>query len=499
MADEPAARERIRVPGRTRTVAAPTNDSFENVSAHLGIGQQVDSMAAQATYGLNPITRMRTRLEWMYRGSWLVGQAVDCVAEDMTRAGIDISTAVGPDAIATLQGGFEGRLVWQSLNDLIKWGRLYGGAIAVHLVDGQDMSTPLLTSRVTRGQYRGLVVLDRWSVNPSLTQRVQEFGPRLGEPEFYDVLVSAPFMGGKRIHYSRVIRFEGIKLPYWQALAEQSWGESVIERIYDRLVAFDSATQGTAQLVYRAYLRTMSVDRLRDILAQGGPAEAGLIKMMEGVRKYQSSEGMTLIDARDKFETHSYTFAGLSDVLTQFAQQLSGALQIPLVRLFGQSPAGMNSTGESDVRTYYDLILQQQEARLRAGVMDVLQMVWRSDCQGEPRDLNFKFNSLWQMTEAERATVAGTVTTAVSTAFGDGIVSRGTAMRELRQSADVTGVWSSITDEEIKQAEEEDAEALANPPGAEGLESEPSEEAPADQEPDQDGVGEGDEPAAEAA
>jgi len=75
-----------------------------------------------------------------------------------------------------------------------------------------------------------------------------------------------------------------------------------------------------------------------------------LIKQIELIRLYQSNEGMTLMDAKDKFEAHQFSFAGLPDVLLQFGQQISGAIGIPLVRLFGQSPAGLNSTGESDTR-----------------------------------------------------------------------------------------------------------------------------------------------------
>jgi hypothetical protein len=33
-----------------------------------------------------------------------------------------------------------------------------------------------------------------------------------------------------KIHYSRVIRLEGQDLAYWQAMSEQLWGQSVIER-----------------------------------------------------------------------------------------------------------------------------------------------------------------------------------------------------------------------------------------------------------------------------
>lgn len=56
------------------------------------------------------------------------------------------------------------------------------------------------------------------------------------------------------------------------------------------------------------------------------------------IREFQTIEGMTLMDASDKFETHSYSFAGVADVLLRFAEQVSGATGIPLVRLFGQSP-----------------------------------------------------------------------------------------------------------------------------------------------------------------
>jgi phage-related protein (TIGR01555 family) len=445
---------RVRVPaGRS---ASPTTDSFQNVAARLGIGQGVNNLASGATYALNPITRQRSQLEWMYRGSWIIGQAVDCVAEDMTRAGIDISSSIEPDKIDVIQKEIDRLGVWPALTDTIKWSRLYGGAIGVLLVDGQDVETPLRPETVGKGQFRGVLCLDRWVVVPAINDTVQELGPHLGKPAFYDVMVSAPAFAGKRIHYSRVIRMEGLDLPYWQKVAEYGWGLSIVERIYDRLVAFDSTTQGTAQLVYKAHLRTVKVEKLRDILAMGGPAEEALIKMFDMIRKFQSSEGLTLIDGADEFDTHSYTFAGLSDVLLQFAQQISGALQIPLVRLFGQSPAGLNATGESDIRSYYDLIKQQQEARLRWAFEMILGLIYRSKIGGDPpEDLNFEFNSLWQMSELEKAQIAVGVTNAVTQAYDSGLVSKPTAMKELRQSSDVSGVWSNITDEEIDEAEEE--------------------------------------------
>jgi len=436
---------RVRVPARTA-------DSFANFSARLGVG--AGNLSSASTYTFNPISRNRVLLENMYRGSWLVGQAVDLVAEDMTRAGVSIQSSLPPDATATLNSGMESLCIWQRLSDTIKWARLYGGAIGVVLIDGQKMETPLRLDAVGKEQFKGILVLDRWLVEPSLNDLITEYGPDYGYPKYYKVVADAPGLCSQEIHHSRCIRLDGVELPYWQRIAENGWGMSVAERLYDRLVAFDSTTTGAAQLVYRAHLRTYSVDGLRNIISAGGPAFEGLLKQVEMIRLFQSIEGMTLMDKEDKFEAHSYTFSGLSDVMLQFGQQLSGALQIPLVRLFGQSPAGLNSTGDSDIRLYYDGIQSQQESRLRRGVGMILDLLCRSDLGiAPPSGFNFTFNPLWQMTDVEKATVGQAVTQSVTQAVDAGLVTPQAGLKELKQSSQATGIWTNITDEEINDAE----------------------------------------------
>ncbi|MDR8341118.1 DUF1073 domain-containing protein, partial [Acinetobacter baumannii] len=81
-------------------------------------------------------------------------------------------------------------------------------------------------------------------VLPDLQDLVTEYGPDYGMPKYYDVITDSVGLCNQLIHYSRVFRMDGIKLPYWQAIAENLWGQSVIERLEDRLTIFDSATLG---------------------------------------------------------------------------------------------------------------------------------------------------------------------------------------------------------------------------------------------------------------
>lgn len=429
-----------------------TNDSFTNFAARVGLG--TNNLSSASRYDFDFLTRLRIQLEAAYRTSWLVGAAVDMPADDMTRAGIEFETTLPPEDIEVMQAAILDLQIWSRLASTIRWSRLFGGALGVMLIDGQDMKTPLRLETVKKDAFKGLIVLDRWQVNPSLNNLVTEMGPSMGLPKFYDVLDDAMALPSMKIHYSRIIRMEGLELPYYQHLAENLWGESVIERIHDRLVAFDSATQGAGQLVYKAHLRTYKVDKLREMIAMGGKAMEGLIKQIQMIRLYQSNEGMTLMDKTDEFDAHSYSFAGLSDIILQFGQQISGALQIPLVRLFGQSPVGLNSTGESDLRTYYDNINKQQESKLRRPLNVLLDVMSRSVLGRElPKGFKFRFNPLWQMTEKEKAEIGQLHTDSVCKAYDAGLISMSTSLRELRQNAHTSGMWSNITDDDIKDAE----------------------------------------------
>jgi len=437
---------------------ATTKDGFANLTARMGLGAQ--NVLSEGTYTFNLLTRNRMTLEAMYRGSWIVGAAVDSVAEDMTRAGINIHSTQEPDQIQIMQQMLTRMGIWQSLLEAIKWGRLYGGALACIVVDGQDTSTPLNIDTIGKNQFKGLKVYDRWSLQPDVTNMIQE-GMNAGLPEYYSVVsdVNTGKVSDVKWHHSRVIRFIGIQLPIWQAITEMMWGESVIERLQDRLVAFDTATSGAANLIQKAHLRTVQIDKLREVLAAGGKAEENLLTMFHHMRILQTNEGLTLLDKEDSFTTTQYSFSGLSDMILQFGQQIAGATGIPLVRLFGQSPAGLNSTGESDMRMYYDNISAQQESRLRDGMMKMLQVLHKSLFgTSAPDGFDFEFVPLWQTSQKEKADISNTVVTLVTTAFEKGVIDQATALQELKQSSDATGIFTNISGEQIEEAK------LAPPP-----------------------------------
>ncbi len=475
-----------------RTTDEKTADGFQNFAAKIGVGSgpfgRPSNLISQGHYTPNLITRNRLQLEYAYRGSWIAGKVIDCPAEDMTREGIALTTNEEAEKVTDFQVAMTKLNIMGAYADAIRWGRLYGGAVGVYQIKGQNLSTPLKVESVGKGQFLGITVYDRWQIWPCLTELIDE-GPEMGLPKYYDLVLGTNlnnpgqepgFAAGEvqntgrvRIHHTRLFRMGGHKLPFYQAITEMLWDESILERMWDRLIAFDDATMNAFGLIHVANLRYIKFENLREIMAAGGEAEKGLRAQVEFMRQMQSNEGITATDKNDDVETQSYSFAGIPDLLLQAAQQTAGAADIPLIRLFCQSPAGLNATGDSDLRMYYDGIKLRQVSKMTLPMDITIKLLWLSEFgKPAPKDLQFTFVPLWQLSAPDRATMAKTTTDTILAAETAGVITPAIALKELKQAAPETNLFTHITDEDIENAE--DMPPLA--PDEEQSGEEPSEE-----------------------
>jgi phage-related protein (TIGR01555 family) len=102
------------------------------------------------------------------------------------------------------------------------------------------------------------------------------------------------------------------------------------------------------------------------------------------------------------------------------------------VKLLGLSPSGFNATGESDIRNYYDHILSQNELILRKGIkkaLDVLQVVEFGEI--DP-NIDFEFNSLWSMDEAQQADIDSKNTATILSIYENQVIDADTVVAELK-------------------------------------------------------------------
>lgn len=439
-------------------------DAFSNVLARLGAG--TPNLLEGTEYSLQRMSRDFNTLNALYRESWIVRRIIDVIPADMLKNWITITSGLDPDVEKRLSLTLRRTQLIDKLKRGMQWGRLYGGALGVMLVkhQGYDLSQPLQLDWIMPGDFAGLLIFDRWNgVNPS-SELIEDISdPDYGYPKYYTV--TDPAGGGSvKIHHSRVVRFTGNTLPFWEEIAEMQWGASVIESIFDELRKRDNVSWNIAQLTFMANIRVLKMQDLGQLLAAtDSESQAELLRTLEAQNMLLNNMGMQVMDAADGLETHQYTFGGLSDCYQQFIMDISGAAEIPVTRLFGRSPSGLNATGESDLQNYYDMIAEKQESYLRPILNKVLPPFIISTLGSLPDDFDFEFDPVAEPTDKERADLAKCGTDNVVAAYNAGLISQRTALKELKQQSERTGVWTNITDEDIERASD-----TVEPPGEMG-------------------------------
>lgn len=431
------------------TEAVAVQDAFSNPLFRIGYGSQSPLEATEY-----PITRMTDNyalLNSLYRDNWVVQNVVGLMVDDMLREWYKLKGDASPEMQDTLAAVERKTRIRDRINEGLRWGRLYGGAAGLIMVRGQeDLSKPLDLDMVFPGSFQGLYILDRWQgVVPNMGVVFEGGDP---VPDTYSI-TDARGHTVANVHHSRVVRFTGRELPYIERVAELYWGESEIEALYKEVVSHDNVSANMAALTFQANINTMEIKGLEQLFSMGSTQmQRRFWNTMQAQSVMRSNFGVQLVEEGTKLTNQQYSFAGLQDVYESMCLNLCGASHYPMTKLFGRSPSGMNATGESDLKNYYDYVDSQREAKLRPALQKILPVMAMSAWGFVPDDLDFTFPPLWTPTATETAEIALKKAQAIRDTFQAGLFQADTAMKELKKLEEETGMFGSLTDEEISAA-----------------------------------------------
>ncbi len=430
-------------------------DSFSNILARIGLG--TPSLLEATEYPINRLTRDYALMNSLYRNHWIVRRVIDTVPEDMCKNWITLKTQVAPDYIKRFDRLISRTQTKKKLIDALKWGRLYGGAAAILMLDGHEdiLDQPLDYDTILPGSYCGLLVRDRWSgISPGPALVMDPRDAEFGLPDVYQVANADGSV--VNVHHSRVLRFIGRDVPEWEKQAEMLWGVSEIEHVFDELKKRDNTSWNIANLVFRANLLTKQTDQLDELLALGDvDVQRDVYQAMQAQNWLMNNFGVYLMGKGETLDSKSYAFSGIAQIMEVFMYDIAGAAEMPFTKLFGRSPAGLNATGESDMQTYYDSIGQKQETYLSPALDKLLPVIALSEWGYVPEDFDYSYNQIGTLSNKDKAELADKGSEAIGKAFDRGLISARTALKELRQQSDITGYFTNVTDEDIERASDE--------------------------------------------
>ena len=439
---------------KAKTTDQKAFDMFQNMIARLGFGTPHAMEGAQ--YPLTRLTRDYGLMNSLYRSSWIVRKVIDTVPQDALKQWIELTCQVTPEQLDTMTKSVRKTKVRAAVIQAMKWGRLYGGAGAVMIIEGQEnqLSEPVNYDMIMPGSFKGLLVFDRWSgITPNADTIDDINNPDFGLPASYRVTTN----DGKafNVHSSRVLRFIGRDLPNWEKTAEMQWGVSEVEIIYEELKKRDNTSWNIASLIFLANIRIIKMKGYGELLASGNQRNLERIyNTIAAENHLMTNQGVQVMDQQDDFDTRQYSFTGVNEIYQSFMLDLAGATGIPMTRLFGRSPAGMNATGESDENNYESLISEKQDSEIRPQLDKLIPVMCLSEWGYIPDDLDYTFSPFKTLDGKERADLAKAKTDSLVGVKNAGGISQKIFMKELRQIEDETGMFSNITDEDIERADD---------------------------------------------
>jgi hypothetical protein len=131
-----------------------------------------------------------------------------------------------------------------------------------------------------------------------------------------------------------------------------------------------------------------------------------LADRMDQIDMTKSFLNTVMIDADQESLTKlSSPVGGLSELVDKLIQVFSAVSEYPVTLLMGESPAGLNATGASDIRLYYDSIHAKQETKLQSPLETLckwIQLCKAGEFHGtELESWKVVFQPLYEMSETE--------------------------------------------------------------------------------------------------
>lgn len=335
-----------------------------------------------------------------YRSAWLPRKIVDIPAFDSCR---EWRLWRGDEAWIEKMENEEKRLqLRRKVIEARVKARLFGGA-AIYFDTGQPPSEPLNVAAVRAGGLRFLTVLAARTQITAGEVEDDALSENFGKPRYYEV--KGGTSGQMRVDPSRLAVFHGApRIDNGLIGVNDGWGDSVLLSVFNAIKQADGTSANIASLIFEAKIDIITMEGLTDYL-DGGPLEEkvknryALAAMMKGIN------GTMVLDGKEKYDQKSASFQTLPDIMDRFFQNVSGAADIPMTRLFGQSPGGLNASGESDLRNYYDRIASGQELEMTPALVLLDNTLTMSALGQLPTDLYYEWAPLWQLSDREKAEI----------------------------------------------------------------------------------------------
>lgn len=349
----------------------------------------------------------QAQLEAAYRSSWLARKVHDLVPFEMTRAGRQWKAE--KEQIQALEAHEKRLMLWHKLREALTTARLHGGAALVLGVRQGMPDQPLRVASLGRETLRYAVVFSRFQLTAPFGMDRDPESDFFGQPLMWEI--RGPKGNPVRVHPSRVITFHGAPLPPGSlsiSELDRFWGDPLLTAIKSAIDNAETSQAAVATLLHEMKQDVISIPGLTEKIATE-EAEGLLAARIEAAEKFKSMFNMLLLDGGNKegkggeeWETRQISFVQHPELVRQFIAIVAGAADIPVTRLMGESPGGLQSTGKGEQDDFNRMIASHQDADLAPALLRLDEILIRSALGSRPDEIYSDFAPLDEL-DADKA------------------------------------------------------------------------------------------------
>jgi len=336
----------------------------------------------------------------------------DVPATEMTRRWIKITSIDQDDdktdRIQAIEAGLVKFKVRDAFRDAIRYDGLMGrGHVYIDLgAQGDEKTKPIgngsdaaTLQKIKRGSLKGIRSVDPLWVYPQSYNTNDPLAPDWYEPQSWYV------MGGA-VHASRLLTIVAREVPDILKSAYSFGGLSLTQMAQPYVDNWVRTRQSVADIVHAFTVWVLKTNLITGMMGGAAGDGAGLDARLTLFNMLRDNLGVMAIDKdAEDFANVSANLGTLDKLQAQAQEQMASVASIPLVKLLGVTPSGLNASSEGEIRVFYDTIHAAQEDHLRDPLQTVIDIVQLSECGDIDPSIRFGFEPLWAMSERERAEV----------------------------------------------------------------------------------------------
>lgn len=295
------------------------------------------------------------------------------------------------------------------------WGNLYGGALGL-MVTEDDVPPeyrsepskwwrqPLDLERV--GKFHAIQIFDVYDCSPREWDD-DPTGNNYRMPSIYNINAEG---FSADVHHSRVLHFRGARRPpSWRRHGFRNYHNfpdvSVVQAIWDDIARYTQIMQGGATLAQELRQHVLKIGAYKNQMtgSQSGEAQSFLARFIQNL----STTGLAAIGPDDEYHQAQSPPSGFIELSDAGKEALSAVTGIPQVILFGDTPSGLNTDGDSAWEGFRQEISTIQIRSIRPHLERTTQVSLAAQdgpSRGEvPPDIKVEFRALAEPSDMEQA------------------------------------------------------------------------------------------------